>query len=83
MKYGIIKAPPPFRAAWTGNRKKFPSPTAEPATARTTPNLDPQLSLSPAISLSFPNNPVYYLKTYRRLSQVENVITLSLFLSLD
>ena len=37
MKYGIMKAPPPFSAAWPGKRKKLPSPTAEPATARMTP----------------------------------------------
>jgi hypothetical protein len=37
MKYGIIKAPPPFWAACTGKRKKFPKPTALPAAARINP----------------------------------------------
>jgi len=44
IKYGIINAPPPFCAAWTGKRKKFPSPTAEPATARIIPALVFQVS---------------------------------------
>jgi len=44
IKYGIINAPPPFCAAWTGKRKKFPSPTADPATARIIPVLVFQVS---------------------------------------
>jgi len=43
-KYGIIKAPPPLLAACTGNRKKFPRPTAEPATAMMIPSLEPHES---------------------------------------
>ena len=39
--YGIMKAPPPCAAAWPGKRKKFPRPTAEPATARITPTRVP------------------------------------------
>jgi hypothetical protein len=45
MKYGIMKVPPPYNAARPGKRKKFPNPTADPATARITPILVPQLSL--------------------------------------
>ncbi len=33
-KYGIMNAPPPFCAAWPGKRRKLPSPTADPETAR-------------------------------------------------
>jgi hypothetical protein len=40
-----MKAPPPFCIAWTGNRKKFPSPTALPAIAKINPTLEPQASL--------------------------------------
>ena len=46
MKYGIMKTPPPLVAARPGNRRKLPSPTAEPATARMTPSREPQLSLA-------------------------------------
>ena len=41
----MMKAPPPLVAACTGKRKKLPSPTAEPATARITPSFEPQFSL--------------------------------------
>jgi hypothetical protein len=41
----MIKAPPPLVAACTGNLKKFPRPTALPATARMTPIFELQLSL--------------------------------------
>src|SRR3989338_2131397 len=41
---GIIKAPPPFWAAWTGNRRKLPRPTALPAIARMTPSWEPHAS---------------------------------------
>src|SRR3989339_315101 len=51
MKYGMRKAPPPFCAACTGNLRKLPSPTAEPATARIIPIFVPQVSLSFAILL--------------------------------
>src|SRR3989337_2515598 len=43
-KYGIMKAPPPFWAAWTGKRRKFPMPMAFPARARINPILVPHLS---------------------------------------
>jgi hypothetical protein len=43
--YGIIKAPPPFCIACTGNLKKFPNPTAFPAIASIRPTRDPQDSL--------------------------------------
>src|ERR1043165_2819322 len=43
-KYGIMNAPPPFAAAVPGKRRKLPSPTAEPATARMTPSLLPHCS---------------------------------------
>jgi len=33
-----MNAPPPFWAAWAGNRRKFPNPTALPATAKTAPS---------------------------------------------
>jgi hypothetical protein len=39
QKYGIMNAPPPFWSACPGKRRKFPRPTAEPATARITPRL--------------------------------------------
>src|SRR3989338_1562902 len=41
MKYGIMKAPPPFDAAWTGKRRKLPRPTALPATAIMMPSRVP------------------------------------------
>ena len=37
IQYANIKAPPPNCAAWPGKRKKFPRPTALPATARMIP----------------------------------------------
>jgi hypothetical protein len=37
-----MKAPPPFSIACTGNRRKFPKPTAFPAIANINPTLDPQ-----------------------------------------
>jgi hypothetical protein len=40
-----MKAPPPFSAAWTGNRKKFPKPIALPAMAKISPVLLSQNSL--------------------------------------
>ena len=43
-KYGSMNAPPPFCAAVPGNRRKLPSPTAEPATARITPIREPHCS---------------------------------------
>src|SRR5687767_12047418 len=43
-KYGIMNAPPPCCAAVPGKRRKLPSPTAEPATARITPSRVPQRS---------------------------------------
>jgi hypothetical protein len=43
-RYGIIKVPPPFCTACTGNLKKFPKPTEFPAIARINPTLDPQAS---------------------------------------
>jgi hypothetical protein len=46
MKYGIMKVPPPFRAASAGKRRKLPSPTAFPAIASTRPSCDAQPSLS-------------------------------------
>ena len=36
-----MNAPPPCAAAWPGNRRKFPSPTADPETARMTPTRVP------------------------------------------
>ena len=38
------KAPPPFCAACAGKRRKFPSPTALPAIARTSPARDAHCS---------------------------------------
>ena len=37
MKYGIMNTPPSYCAARPGNRRKLPSPTALPVTARITP----------------------------------------------
>ena len=37
-----MKTPPPLIEARPGNRRKLPRPTADPATARITPSLDPQ-----------------------------------------
>ena len=48
--------PPPYLAAKYGNRQILPSPTAEPAAARTNPNLLPKLSFfSIKKSFLFPN----------------------------
>ena len=41
----MMNAPPPFLAACTGKRKKFPSPTALPATANIKPILVDHSSL--------------------------------------
>ena len=51
--YATMNAPPPYCAAKPGNLKKFPNPTALPATAMMTPNRDPHCSFfaSDAISL--------------------------------
>ena len=38
QKYAIINAPPPYCAASPGNLKKFPNPTALPATASIVPS---------------------------------------------
>jgi hypothetical protein len=43
-KYGIRKAAPSYFAARPGKRRKLPSPTALPVTARMTPREEPQLS---------------------------------------
>src|SRR3972149_9886917 len=53
-KYGIMKAPPPFWAAWTGKRRKFPMPMAFPARARINPILVPHVSrrLPPSMTIS-------------------------------
>ena len=45
----IRNAPPPCEAACPGKRRKFPSPTAEPDTARMTPSLVPHCSLCSAM----------------------------------
>ncbi len=39
-----MKAPPPLAATLAGNLKKFPNPTADPATAIMIPILDDHLS---------------------------------------
>jgi hypothetical protein len=38
----MIKAPPPFSTACTGNLRKFPKPTAFPAIAKIKPTREPQ-----------------------------------------
>jgi hypothetical protein len=55
-----MNAPPPFCAAWTGKRKKFPRPMALPATASIKPMRVPQLSrwvsieeISAALAIGF------------------------------
>lgn len=50
QKYGIMKPPPPFAAAVPGNRRKFPSPTADPATAKMIPSRVPHCSFFCAMS---------------------------------
>src|SRR5687767_5628695 len=49
QRYGIMKAPPPLAAACPGKRRKLPSPTAEPATARMTPSRVPHSSVCPGL----------------------------------
>src|SRR3990167_10238487 len=39
-----MKAPPPFSAAWTGKRRKFPRPMAFPARANISPILEAHFS---------------------------------------
>ena len=43
-KYGIMNVPPSYFAAKPGKRRKLPSPTALPVTARITPILPDQFS---------------------------------------
>ncbi|EKD27738.1 MAG: hypothetical protein ACD_79C00599G0001, partial [uncultured bacterium] len=40
-----MKAPPPFSTTLAGNLRKFPNPTADPATAMIMPRRVPQVSL--------------------------------------